>query len=144
MPGVMDEIDKLKERIGKLETYFKIALTVGVILGLGGSFIGTQLYSVANEVRVLQATTEAQTAEAKKQIANAGKAQMDALANFSKSDTFLSSVEHGFVKENAFYRLEFNNTGFFMDVARDAPSNGVNPQLWQGSLQVWRFVPAPN
>jgi len=63
-PSTEDQLLSLGERIRALETNMKVAIAIGVILGLGGAAIGTMLMSAGREAKTLQDST----AEMKQQL----------------------------------------------------------------------------
>jgi hypothetical protein len=63
-PSTEDQLLSLGERVRSLETNMKVAIAIGVILGLGGAAIGTMLMSAGREAKTLQDST----AEMKQQL----------------------------------------------------------------------------
>jgi hypothetical protein len=133
------ELEVLKARVEKLEGYFNIARIVIVVLGIGSGFVGTLLYSVSKQVNALQGTVDEQTQAQVKKVQEAGAAELQKLTNYVASDAFLEKTH--FVKENRHYRIEWEDQEYYLDVAGNSATNGTQPQLHQGGMQVWQSVP---
>ena len=138
----MATVAELETRVTKLENYFNIAIAIAVILGLGGGFIGTELYIVTSKVSALKSQVDNQTNDAMAKISDAGAHQLAKIEAFSNSPDFLLKVRKGLVKENTPYRIQWKDNPYYLDVPNNAV-NGKSGSVWvyRDSTHVWNIVP---
>lgn len=138
MPNITDEVRALENRVAKLEGYVNIAVAVIAILGFGGAFIGTQLYSVSSKVAALKEQVNNQKKEALDAISTAGSDQIKKIEQFVDEPEFMLRVQKGMVRENTDYYIQWRAGPYRLDVQREQP-----PNVWvfPSSSHTWQFIP---
>jgi len=78
-----EKYDKLDDRVRSLETYFKIGIAIGVVLGLSGGWLGKGLSDAKGEIEKLReasAAVEKAVAQAKQELADNKRLAVEDLA----------------------------------------------------------------